>query len=154
MKTNHSNEIGALILRIALGLVFIAHSLYLKLIVYTLSGTADFFASIGLPGAIAYVVFAAEAAGGVALIAGIYPRLVAAALVPIALGAWWAHLGTGWLFTNPGGGWEYPAMLTAALLVQFFVGDGALSWRRSPSLSVKSGLLQRVPGSSPGRTRG
>lgn len=132
MSRHQSNEIGALILRIALGLVFIAHSVYLKLVVYTLPGTADFFASIGLPGGLAYVVFAAEAAGGIALIAGIYTRLAAVALVPIALGAWWAHLGAGWLFTNPGGGWEYPALLSVALLVQFLVGDGALAWRRSP----------------------
>lgn len=133
MRTRQSNEVGALILRVALGLVFIAHSVYLKLVVYTLPGTAGFFASLGLPGSLAYVVFAAEAAGGIALIAGVYPRLVAAALLPIALGAWWAHAGAGWLFTNEGGGWEYPALLAVALLVQVFVGDGALAWRRSPA---------------------
>ena len=77
-------------------------------------------------------MFAAEAVGGAALIAGAYTRLVAAALVPIALGATWAHLGAGWLFTNAGGGWEYPAMLAVALVVQFLIGDGALAWRRSP----------------------
>jgi putative oxidoreductase len=131
MSTYQSGEVGALILRVALGLIFIAHSIYLKLVVYTLPGTAEFFASIGLPGGLGYVVFAAEAAGGIALIAGVYTRLVAAALVPIALGAWWAHLGAGWLFTNQGGGWEYPALLAIALLVQFFLGDGALAWRRS-----------------------
>lgn len=132
MSTHHSSAVGGLILRVALGLVFIAHSLYLKLVVYTLPGTAEFFASIGLPGVLAYVVFAAEALGGIALIAGVYTRLVAAALIPIALGATWAHLGAGWLFTNEGGGWEYPALLVVALLVQFFVGGGALALRRSP----------------------
>jgi putative oxidoreductase len=131
MSTRQSSELGALILRVALGLVFIAHSIYLKLVVYTLPGTAEFFASIGLPGGLAYVVFAAEAVGGIALIAGVYTRLVAAALVPIALGAWWTHFDAGWLFTNQGGGWEYPALLAIALLVQFFVGAGALAWRRS-----------------------
>lgn len=131
MSKYQSSEVGALILRVALGLVFIAHSVYLKLVVYTLPGTADFFASIGLSGGLAYVVFAAEAVGGIALIAGVYTRLVAAALLPIALGAWWAHSGAGWLFTNEGGGWEYPALLAVALLVQFLVGDGALAWRRS-----------------------
>ena len=138
MSTHHSSEVGGLILRVALGLVFIAHSLYLKLVVYTLPGTAEFFASIGLPGILAYVVFAAEALGGIALIAGVYTRLVAAALTPIALGATWAHLGAGWLFTNEGGGWEYPALLVVALLVQFFVGGGALAWRHSPRLGLST----------------
>jgi putative oxidoreductase len=136
MNTHASNELGALILRVALGLVFVTHSIYLKLVVYTLPGTAEFFASIGLPGPLAYLVFAAEAAGGIALIAGVYARLVAVALLPIALGAWWAHLGAGWLFTNPGGGWEYPALLAVALLVQFLVGDGALAWRRRNGLRL------------------
>lgn len=134
MSTHLSSEVGGLILRVALGLVFVAHSVYLKLIVYTLPGTAEFFAAIGLPGGLAYLVFAAEAVGGLALIAGVYTRLVAAALVPIALGATWAHLGAGWLFTNQGGGWEYPALLAVALIVQFLIGDGALTWRRSPPL--------------------
>jgi putative oxidoreductase len=134
MSTRQSSEVGSLILRVALGLVFVAHSLYLKLVVYSLPGTAEFFAAIGLPGSLAYLVFAVEAAGGLALIAGVYTRLVAAALVPIALGATWAHLGAGWLFTNEGGGWEYPALLAVALIVQVFIGDGALAWRRSPPL--------------------
>ena len=50
------------LLRVALGVMFIAHSLLLKLFVFTLPGTAQFFTSIGLPGWFAYVVFAAEAA--------------------------------------------------------------------------------------------
>jgi len=131
LGSHQSSELGALVLRVALGLVFIAHSVWLKLVVYTLPGTAEFFASIGLPYSLAYVVFAAEVAGGLALIVGFHARLVAAALLPIALGAWWAHLGAGWLFTNPGGGWEYPALLAVALVVQFLLGDGALAWRRS-----------------------
>ncbi|MGD2128243.1 MAG: DoxX family protein [Lysobacterales bacterium] len=126
-----AGDIGALVLRVALGLVFLAHSVWLKLVVFTLPGTAEFFASIGLPGGLAYLVFAAETVGGVALISGFYARFAALALLPIALGACWAHLGFGWLFTNSGGGWEYPAMLAVALVVQFFIGDGTLAWRRS-----------------------
>ena len=40
-------DISASILRAALGIVLIAHSLYLKMVVYTLAGTAQFFGSIG-----------------------------------------------------------------------------------------------------------
>lgn len=132
MSAQHSAQVGALLLRVTLGVIFIAHSLYLKMVVFGLPGTAQFFASIGLPEFLAYVVFVAEAVGGVALIVGAYARVAALLLVPIALGATWVHLGSGWLFQNEGGGWEYPMFLAVALLVQFLIGDGALAWRRSP----------------------
>ena len=125
---------GALLLRVSLGTMFIAHSLYLKLFVFTLPGTAQFFQSIGLPAALAYATFAAEAIGGVLLILGVKARWVALALVPVLAGATWAHAGSGWLFTNQGGGWEYPLFLTVAALVQALVGDGAYALSRSGSL--------------------
>lgn len=116
---------GALITRLSLGLVLIAHSLYLKLVVFTLPGTAAFFASLGLPGASAYAVFAVEALAGVALLIGYRVRLAAAAVVPVLLGASWAHAANGWLFTNTGGGWEYPLFLAAIALAQVFLGAGS-----------------------------
>ena len=115
---------AALVLRLSLGLMFVAHAL-LKLLVFTLPGTAQFFQSMGLPGPLAYAVFAAELVGGVLLIAGLGSRWVAAALVPVLLGATWAHIGNGWLFSAPNGGWEYPAFLTIAAVVQALLGDGA-----------------------------
>ncbi len=130
---NNRQEFGALVLRVALGVVFIAHSLYLKLVVFTLPGTAQFFESLGLPGFSAYLVFAAEAAGGVALLLGTQVRAVAAVLAVISAGAVWAHLDYGWLFTNAGGGWEYPALLTAASVAQALLGPGAYALRlRNP----------------------
>ena len=77
---------AALMLRLALGTMFVAHAL-LKLFVFTLPGTAQFFESLGLPGALGYLTFAAELAGGLLLIAGVGTRWVAAALVPVLLGA-------------------------------------------------------------------
>jgi putative oxidoreductase len=127
---------GALLLRVALAAVFISHSVYLKLFVFTLPGTAQFFQSLGLPAALAYGVFLAEAVGGIALLLGVWTRWVALGLVPITLGATWAHLGNGWLFTNQGGGWEYPLFLVVALLVQALIGDGAYALRRSPALAA------------------
>jgi putative oxidoreductase len=58
-----------------------------------------------------YVTFGAELVGGILLIAGVRTRLVSLALVPVLLGATWAHAGNGWLFTSPNGGWEYPRVL-------------------------------------------
>jgi putative oxidoreductase len=117
---------GAFVLRITLGVAFIAHAL-LKLLVFTLPGTAQFFGSIGLPPFLGYVVTAAELVGGVLLVLGVGSRYVAAALVPIMLGATWAHFGNGWLFSAKDGGWEYPAFWTAATIAQVLLGDGAFS---------------------------
>jgi putative oxidoreductase len=114
---------AALILRIALGAMFIAHAL-LKYYVFTLPGTVQFFQSLGLPGALAYLTFWAELAGGALILVGLHARWVAAALVPVLLGATWAHASNGWLFASPNGGWEYPAFLAAAALVQALLGDG------------------------------
>lgn len=126
---------AALLLRVSLGVLFISHAL-LKLMVFTLPGTAQFFGSLGLPPFLGYVTFAAELVGGALLIVGVGTRAVALALVPILLGATWAHAGNGWLFSAPNGGWEYPAFWTVALFVQALLGDGAyaLRVRRSPQL--------------------
>ena len=114
---------AAFVLRIALGAMFIAHAL-LKYYVFTLPGTAQFFQSLGLPGALAYLTFWAELVGGLLLIAGAYTRVVALALVPVLIGATWAHAGNGWVFTAQNGGWEYPAFLTLVAAAQALLGDG------------------------------
>lgn len=127
MNERDSTALGAFLLRVALGVMFIAHSVWLKAFVFTLPGTAQFFQSLGLPAALAYAVFAAEAIGGVLLILGVQVRGVAAALVPVLAGAAWAHAGNGWLFTNAGGGWEYPVFLAVAAVAQSLLGEGAFA---------------------------
>ncbi len=124
-------DMGAFILRISLGVVLLAHSVYLKLFVFTLPGTADFFISIGLPGFLAYLVFLIEAIAGLALILGVKTRLFSALIIPILLGATWAHASNGWLFTNTGGGWEYPLVLTLMALVQLNLGEGKYALSQS-----------------------
>jgi putative oxidoreductase len=117
MSTLDLNRAGANVLRVALGVMFIAHGVILKYFTFTLAGTAQFFESIGLPGLLAYAVFAAEAVGGVLLVLGIQTRWVAAGLIPVLLGAVWAHSGNGWVFSNAGGGWEYPVFLIVISVV-------------------------------------
>ena len=119
---------AAFVLRVSLGVMFIAHAL-LKVFVFTPAGTAKFFESIGLPGPLAYAVLVAELVGGALILLGVGTRQVALALIPVLLGATWAHAGNGWLFTAPNGGWKYPAFLTAATLVQALLGDGAYTVR-------------------------
>lgn len=131
MNTFFKPDMGALILRVALGVVVLAHSVYLKLFVYTLPGTAEFFVSIGLPAWLAYTVFLIEASAGVALLLGVRTRIFSVLLIPVLLGATWAHWSGGWLFSNSGGGWEYPLFLTMMVVVQLGLGNGKYALRSS-----------------------
>ena len=127
---------AALVLRLALGTMFVAHAL-LKVFVFTLPGTVKFFQSVGLPGELAYLTITAELVGGAMLILGVYTRFVSIALIPVLLGALYVHAGNGWLFTSPNGGWEYPAFLAASTLVQALLGSGAYALKpfgRAPAL--------------------
>ena len=122
--TNQQAAHAALILRLSLGVMYIAHSLVLKHFTYTLAGTAQFFESLGLPAALAYATFWAELVGGVLLIAGVGTRVVALALVPVLAGALWVHAGNGWVFSAANGGWEYPLFLIVVSFVAALLGDG------------------------------
>jgi putative oxidoreductase len=121
-----SSAYGALLLRLSLGAMYLAHA-SLKFFTFTLAGTAQFFASVGFPGWLAYVVAFAELGAGVLLILGWRTRWVALALIPVLIGATAVHWGNGWVFTAKGGGWEYPVFLIAASLVQALLGEGAFA---------------------------
>jgi len=127
---------GAFLLRVSLGIMYIAHSLILKYFTFTLAGTAQFFGSLGLPSGLAYVVFFAELIGGVLLVLGVWSRAVALALLPIVLGAVWTHAGNGWVFTAANGGWEYPLFLVVVSLVVALVGEGAYALKPASLTSV------------------
>ncbi|MBO6838305.1 MAG: DoxX family protein [Alphaproteobacteria bacterium] len=129
-------DVGAALLRIALGVVFLAHSALLKLAIYGMPGTAQFFESLGLPGVLAYIVVCTEILGGSMLILGVQARWVALALTPILIGATWTHWPNGWLFTAANGGWEYPAYLTVMAVACFLIGEGRFVLVRSHPLPV------------------
>lgn len=127
MADDRSKSYGVFLLRVALGTMFVAHSVVHMLMTLSLAGTAKFFAELGLPEFLAYATFLAEATGGVLLILGVKARWVALALSPILVGAIWAHAGNGWIFTAPEGGWEYPLYLFILCIAQFLLGDGAFA---------------------------
>jgi putative oxidoreductase len=137
---------AALLLRVSLGALFLAHA-GLKLFVFTPAGTAQFFGSVGLPPALAYVTITAEVLGGIALILGLWTRVVAIAVTPILLGAiFTVHGGAGFFFDNAHGGWEYPAFWAIALIVQAMLGDGIYALRASRtdgSIGKLSGAYSR-----------
>lgn len=126
---------GAFVLRVTLGVVLLAHAAF-KVFVFTVPGTVGFFGSLGLPAAAAYLTIFGELFGGLALIAGFRTRLVALATSPILFGATWAHSGNGWVFSAPGGGWEYPLFLALAALVLVFLGGGSFSLDSARSQSL------------------
>jgi putative oxidoreductase len=124
---------GAALLRVSLGALFLAHGL-LKIFVFTLPGTVQFFASLGYPAPLAYAVVGLELAGGALLIAGLFTRVVSVALIPVLLGALIVHAQNGWVFSAPKGGWEFPALWVVLMIVQALLGPGAfaLSSLRAP----------------------
>lgn len=132
MNSNTQNpNYGATITRLSLGVILLAHGL-LKVFVFTIPGTVGFFESLGLPAIIAYLTIFGEIAGGAALIAGLYTRLTALLSVPILLGATWAHAGNGWVFSNQGGGWEFPALLVVMAIAVAVQGSGSFAFKTIP----------------------
>lgn len=135
---------AALLLRLTLGGLFLAHA-GLKLVIFTPAGTAKFFGSLGLPPALAYVTMAVEIIGGVALILGLWTRIVAVVLMPVLLGAIaMVHGPAGFFFTNANGGWEYPAFWTVALLVQTLLGSGAYALAGSREAALDRALSNSI----------
>lgn len=141
MSHTESRPYAVFLLRLGLGVLFIAHAL-LKLLVYTLPGTAAFFESVGVPGPLAYPVFLTELLGGSLLVLGLYTRWAALAHVPVMLGATTVHWPNGWVFAHPSGGWEFTVFVALACLALFLLGeDGAFA------LSARSGAsAHREPG--------
>ncbi len=132
MFTNFTkNDYSTVITRIALGGLLLSHGL-IKLFVFTVQGTVGFFESLGLPAITAYLTIFGEIAGGISLILGVYSRLVAILSLPILIGALWAHSSNGWLFSNNGGGWEFPLFLIVITFAVIISGDGPFALRKVP----------------------
>ena len=126
MTDTRTAPYSALVLRVALGIMFVAHGLT-KLILFTPAGTAKFFESVGFAGWLAWPIIAFEVVAGVLLVAGVYARLIAAVAAIELFAASTVHFGNGWMFTNANGGWEYPVFLAIAAAALALLGDGAFA---------------------------
>ncbi len=74
----------------------------------------------------------AEFVAGLMLVFGVLTRLVAMLMILDLAGAiCFVHFKNGFVFTAPGGGWEYPAFWAVALLVQALLGSGAFAAMRA-----------------------
>jgi putative oxidoreductase len=131
MTDNRTSPYAALLLRLALGIMFVAHGLT-KLLVFTPAGTAKFFESVGFAGWFAWPIIAFEIIGGVLILTGVYARAIAAVAAIELFVASTVHFGNGWAFTNPNGGWEYPVFLAVAAATLALIGDGAFALKPTP----------------------
>jgi putative oxidoreductase len=125
-------DAASLLLRVSLGVMYLTHSIVLKVFTFGFAGTAGYFASLGLPAFTAYAVIAAEIIGGVLLLANVATGWIALALLPVLAGAFWVHSGNGWVFSAAGGGWEYPLFLivvSVAVALQYFAARNVVTDR-------------------------
>lgn len=139
---NRTAPYAAFLLRVSLGLLFIAHGLVLKVFTFGIAGTVGYFESLGYPGLFAYLVILGEIGGGLLLVAGVFTRWISLALLPIMIGATLQHLGNGWVFSAQGGGWEFPVFWTVLLGVQALLGDGAFALKLP--IAGRSALQSRL----------
>ena len=116
-------DLAALILRITIGIMFLTHGLT-KLLVFTPAGTAQFFASLGLPEFLAYLTIVFEIGGGICLVLGILVQIISWLTFLQMIVISFIHSSNGWSFGNAGGGWEYPAFMSLTALSLALIGSG------------------------------
>lgn len=117
----NKHEMGALLLRVVLGITFFVHGL--AKLQGGIENTAGWFASMGLPGWLAYVVAGIEIIGGVALIVGLGTKMVSALLGLIILGAILkVKIGAGFM-----GGYELDVVLLAITIFLAINGSSMFS---------------------------
>jgi putative oxidoreductase len=131
MILHHSyHEEAATIIRVSLGIMWIAHALF-KWFVISLPGFSAWLDGLGLFGFFAWPVFLLELLGGLLILLGYYGRYVSMTLLPILMVAIWVHFPNGWVHTNEGGGWEYPLFLLFISIAHILLGDGRFKFKYS-----------------------
>lgn len=138
---------ATLLLRLSLGTMWLSHSILLKVMTFGMAGLAAWMDGAGFSPLLAYPLVIAEVVGGSAIVLGWHGRWASLVLQPVLLGALVIHAGNGWVFTNPNGGWEYPAFLIAMSIVHLLLGDGRYALHpRSTQVdqpaSTRDGLIQ------------
>ncbi len=129
VPTTTRGDIGLLVLRVIVGIIFAAHGAQ-KIFMMGLAGTAGMFARMGVPfpslsdPAVALLEFG----GGLALIAGLLTPLVALGLAIDMLGAVLMVKAKNGFFAPRGA--EFELLLCAASVVLSLTGAGAYSLDR------------------------
>lgn len=134
-----SDDIGAFIARIALGIVMLPHGLQKLLGLFGGAGysaTVEYFVSSGLPAFVAILIIVGESFGALGLIVGFLSRLAALGITIIMLGAIvTVHLQNGffmnWSGTAPGEGFEFHLLAVGLGLIVLIKGGGIWSVDRA-----------------------
>ena len=116
-------------MRVSLGGMFFLHGIGKPLII-GMAQVSQGFIEKGFPVWTNYAATLIEIIGGLMLVLGIYSRWAAVALLPVTLGIILYHFPYGWVFHNPGGGWEYPQLILVSLVTILFLGGGKYSVTR------------------------
>ena len=123
------------LLRVSIGAGLVAHSVYFQAHLISLNEVAQSYSASGLPTLLAYLVFVAEAIGGMLLIAGLHTRRAAIAMIPVTVVA-------ATMLSGASGGVSYALIFAAALLARF-VGVSKASAQR-PQLTKCVGDVHSV----------
>ena len=132
---------GLTVLRVVVGLVFLVHGAQ-KLFVFGFGGVTGLLSGLGVPapGLFAVVVTLVELVGGIALILGLFTRVVAPLLaVDMLVATLTVHLANGFFAQN--GGYEFTLLLLAAAVALTIAGPGEaaldriLAARGNPTLA-------------------
>ncbi|HWR42138.1 DoxX family protein [Sporomusa sp.] len=118
--SNRYYELSMLVLRVALGAIFLAHGLQK---ITGFEGIVKFFGSIGLPPILAYVVTTIETLGGACLILGLFTRTAATGICFVMLGAIFSVKASKG-FIN---GYEFELSLLAAAVALILSGSNTLA---------------------------
>jgi putative oxidoreductase len=134
-----SNDVALTSLRLVLGVVFFAHGAQKMLGWfggYGFHGTMGFFAHLGIPAPVAFLIICTEFFGGLGLIVGLLTRIAALGIGGLMIGAiFMVHLPNGffmnWAGTQKGEGIEYHLLVLAMAATLLLRGAGAFSADRA-----------------------
>jgi putative oxidoreductase len=119
---------GLFVLRVAIGIDWIVHA-FLK--TYRGMNTHEaLLAKNGITPLLAWPTFSLEVIGGVAILLGWYTRQWAAFLLIFLAVVVWIKWPVGWIYSNTGGGWEYPLFWLMAQLTLVLAGGGAFALQK------------------------
>jgi putative oxidoreductase len=116
--------LALLVLRIVIGTIMIAHG-YAK-VFGGFSHVHDMVQHMGFPGWMAYPLAATEFFGGILIIAGLFTRCVALAmLIDMSVAIWKVHFHNG---LKGQGGYEFPLSVAAIAFALVFFGGGPIAF--------------------------
>jgi putative oxidoreductase len=123
---------GIFLLRAAVGIDWIVHA-FLKTWrgMYTHEAL---LAKNGITPLLAWPTFSVELIGGCAILLGWYTRQWAAFLLIFLAVVVWIKWPVGWLYSNTGGGFEYPLFWLIAQLALVLAGSGAFALQTDASV--------------------